>query len=423
MSQNYSKLIKQAFPETVFRLIIQAGELAQGMSYGTYLVGGVVRDLLLDRKNKDIDIMIEGDAIRLAELLAQTLNTGIISHKNFGTATLKAGNYGIDLATCRSEIYNRPGALPTVKFGDITADLFRRDFTINAMALCIAPGRFGDLIDLYNGREDIENKLIRVLHSESFTDDATRIMRAIRYEQRLDFEIETKTAKLLTRDLDMLDRISGDRLRKEISLWFSEPQPEKIMRRADQLAVLQKLHPGLRWNNPVNQAFSRARKHVKPASAVQLYYCLLVYSLKESELDDLLQRLNIRRGKLGNLCRQTLELKTRLALLGEKETKRADIYYLLKDFSPPAVRANALCHTSGRIRIYLDLYLDKLRFTKTLLNGRDMVRMGVPEGRLIGTVLQDLLKAKLNGEVKTRIDEEKLARSIISRLSDPGMDH
>ncbi|MDD5312003.1 MAG: hypothetical protein PHO26_03075, partial [Dehalococcoidia bacterium] len=129
------------------------------------------------------------------------------------------------------------------------------------------------------------------------------------------------------------------------------------------------------------------------------------------------------RGKLGDLCRQTINLKTRLGLMGDREIKRADIYSLLKDFSPPAIRANALYHTSRRMRAYLDLYLDKLRFTKTLLNGRDLVKMGIPEGRLIGAVLQDLLAAKLNGEVKTRLGEERLARSIISRLSDPGMDH
>ncbi|MDD5312051.1 MAG: hypothetical protein PHO26_03315, partial [Dehalococcoidia bacterium] len=372
MSQNYSKLIKQAFPEPVVQLVMQAGNLARSMSYGIYLVGGAVRDLLLERKNEDIDIMIEGDAIGFAELLAQTLKTGITSYKKFGTATLKAGSYEIDFATCRSETYSRPGALPSVKPGDITADLFRRDFTINALALCIAPGKFGELIDLYNGRQDIENKLIRVLHSESFTDDATRIMRAIRYEQRLDFEIETKTAKLLTRDLDMLDRISGDRLRKEVSLWFGEPEPARIIHRADQLAVLQKLHRHLHWNYDVNEAFSSAGNHAKPASAVQLYYCLLVYNLKQSELDELLRRLNIHRGKLGDLCRQTINLKTRLGLMGDREIKRADIYSLLKDFSPPAIRANALYHTSRRMRAYLDLYLDKLRFTKTLLNGRDL---------------------------------------------------
>ncbi|MCX6004858.1 MAG: hypothetical protein NT082_04220 [Chloroflexi bacterium] len=391
------------------------------MSYGLYLVGGVVRDLLLDRKSDDIDIMVEGDAIKLADLLAQLPNTRITSYRKFGTSTLKVDDFRIDLATCRRETYSRPGALPSVKSGDITEDLFRRDFTINAMSLCINPGKFGELIDIYNGKQDLEKKLIRVLHSESFTDDATRIMRAIRYEQRLNFKLETKTEKLIARDLDMLDSISGDRLRKEISLWFSELQPEKILHRADELAVLQKLQTGLHWNDHFNETFSRVRKQAKPASAVQLYYCLLVYSLNESELDELLGRLNIHGGKLDNLCRLTLKLKNKLALLDEKEIKRADIYYLLKDFSPPAIRANALCTGSHRIRTYLELYLDNLRFTKTLLNGRDMARMGVPEGRLVGIVLQDVLKAKLNGEVKTKMDEERLARSIIRKLSDPGM--
>ena len=220
MHNNLTVEIEARLPGPVIQLVRTAGRTAARCGFNSYLVGGIVRDILLNRPPADIDIMVDGDAVRLAGEMARQADGKLTIHKAFGTATFKLGNCRVDLSTCRGETYDRPGALPKVKPGDIRQDLFRRDFSINALAICINPGRFGLLIDYYGGSQDLADKLIRISHAKSFQDDATRIMRAVRYEQRLDFKLEHNTLKLLRRDLDMLDTISSDRLKREVAAGF-----------------------------------------------------------------------------------------------------------------------------------------------------------------------------------------------------------
>ena len=181
-----------------------------------------------------------------------------------------------------------------MKPGSINDDLSRRDFTINAMAVELNPGHFGELLDLYGGRDDLEHKLIRVLHEKSFIDDATRIWRALRYEQRLDFQMEPATLKLLKRDIAMLDTISGDRIRHELELVLKEELPEKVLRRADELGVLAKLHPSLKGDGWLAEKFAQARELSLPDSPpVALYLSLLAYRLTADEIEQLISYLKI----------------------------------------------------------------------------------------------------------------------------------
>jgi len=245
---NLAHKIKKQLPSELVNFTQVAGEVAQNQGQNLYLVGGVVRDLLLGRTNLDLDLVVEGNAIELAQQLIEIKLGKITTHPHFGTARLQWYKWSIDLATSRSETYTKPGALPKVKPSSIRDDLFRRDFTINTMAIYLNPARYGELIDLYGGRDDLGHKLIRVLHERSFTDDATRIWRGLRYEQRLDFQLETNTLQLLKRDIPMLDTISGDRIRYELECILQEEFPEKILRRAEELRVLAKLHPALKGN-------------------------------------------------------------------------------------------------------------------------------------------------------------------------------
>jgi len=386
------------------------------MAYGLYLVGGIVRDLMIGRPNLDVDLMVEGDAIHMAKVISKEAGVKPTIHIKFGTVTFKLGEYRIDLATCRSETYSRPGALPDVKPGDISADLFRRDFTINTMAICVHPDRFGELIDLYGGVRDLEAGIIRVLHDRSFQDDATRIMRAVRYEQRLNFKLEGHTEKLMRRDLGMLDTISGDRLRHEVMLWLSEPQPEGIIKRAAQLGILSRLHPALSWVPDSGRAFRAARKGCSASYLTHLYLALFFYNLDKKQLEQLLRRLNIQGGELYDVTSQTLSLKNKLGTLDDAIIQPSEIYLKLKGFNTLAIRANALCAASRQVRKNFELYLDKLRLIKTRLNGKDLAEMGVPEGRQVGIVLQRLLTAKLDGEVRTKADEESLVRQLVRAL-------
>jgi len=245
---NLSNKIKKHLPAELVAFVQKAGEIASSHGQELHLVGGMVRDLLLGQTNLDLDLVVEGNTIELAPHLVEINQGKITTHPRFNTAKLQWNKWSIDLATARSETYAKPGALPTVKPSSISNDLFRRDFTINAMAIYLNPSRYGELLDPYGGKDDLKHKLIRVLHEKSFADDATRIWRGLRYEQRLNFQLERTTLQLLKRDISMLDTISADRIRYEIECILRERYPEKVFRRADELKVLPKLHPALKGN-------------------------------------------------------------------------------------------------------------------------------------------------------------------------------
>jgi len=406
MPENLSAQLEKFLPPPVLALIKIAGRNADAMGQKLYVVGGVVRDLFLDRGNFDFDLVIEGEAISLARQMARDSAAKLILHERFGTAKLIYPEFSLDLATARSETYSRPGALPMVKPGRLNDDLIRRDFSINAMALHLNPEQFGQLIDLYHGKDDIQHKLIRILHPKSFIDDATRILRAVRYEQRLGFRLERETEKLLRRDVAMLDTISGDRLRHELELILKEHEPERAFARAGELGVLKHLHPSLKADSKLARAFTRARETVKSALPT-IYLCLLIYDLTEKESEEFIARLNFPNTS-AEAMRQTLRFKKVRSKLEKSHLKPSQIYQLLHGYSAVVVQANDIASESPTITQNLILYLDKLRYVKSILNGKDLMKMGVPSGPKVGEILDALLKAKLNGEVRTRKDEEKL---------------
>lgn len=255
--------IGKNLPADVLALVRQVSEIASKNNQSLYMVGGIVRDLLLRQNNFDIDMVVEGDAIALAKEVTAKIGGKLTTHQMFNTAKLALNGWSIDIAMARTETYERPGALPLVKPGTIKTDLFRRDFTVNAMAVCLNSDCYGEVIDLYGGLADLKDRLIRILHEKSFIDDATRIWRAIRYEQRLGFKIEPETLKLLTREAAMMKTVGGYRLRRELELALKEKEPEKIMVRADELGVLKELHPALKADNWLAGKFQEARGYGK----------------------------------------------------------------------------------------------------------------------------------------------------------------
>src|SRR4030042_2419515 len=410
MTENLSTQLEKYLPPPILALAKIAGREASEVGLGLNLVGGVVRDLFLSRANFDFDLVVEGDAIRLARKLAKDSQAKLKIHSRFGTAKLNYPGFSLDLATARSETYSKPGALPTVKPGKLKDDLIRRDFSINAMALCLMPHRFGELIDLYQGKDDLEHRLIRILHPNSFIDDATRILRAIRYEQRLGFKLETETEKLLRRDVTMLDTISGDRIRHELELILKEDEPERTLRRAEELGVLSRLHPSLKGNGRLGKKFANARQADMRVSLSTIYLCLFIYNLTEKENEEFILHLNFPKNS-AQAMRQTLQLKAQLHSLSNPKLKPSDIYQSLHSYTTIAIQANALASQSPIASQHLHLHLTKLRYVKPLLNGDDLKRMGILAGRQIREALNTLHKARLNGEVKTRRDEERLVQN------------
>jgi len=409
---NLARQIEQYLPRQLLELVKDISRQAAKQGQRVYLVGGVVRDLLLGYPNFDLDLVVEGDAVKLAQQVAETSQAKLLAHHRFGTAKLKYENFTLDLATARKETYAKPGALPAVTPGTLEDDLIRRDFSINAMAISLAANDYGELVDPHQGKSDLEHRLIRILHPGSFSDDATRILRAVRYEQRLGFELETQTTQLLKRDIPMLDTISGDRIRHELELIFEEKQPEFVVKRLAELGVLQRISPFLKKGDGwIAEKFDRARRLKKPAQLPSLYFCLLIYSSSERGIEQFLARLNIS-AKLSRAMRDTLRLKTRLPLLDKSSLKPSEIYYLLREYEPVAIQANAIASDSSMVHRHLQLFLTKLRYVRTSLNGEELKRLGISAGPEMGQVLQVLHKAKLDGEVRTKADEKKLALSL-----------
>jgi len=412
---NLARQIEQYLPRQLLELVKDISGQAAKRGQRVYLVGGAVRDLLLGYPNFDLDLVVEGDAVKLAQQVAETSQAKLLAHHRFGTAKLRYENFTLDLATARRETYAKPGALPAVTPGTLKDDLVRRDFSINAMAISLASNDYGELVDPHQGKSDLERRLVRILHPGSFSDDATRILRAVRYEQRLGFELETQTAQLLKRDIPMLNTISGDRIRHELELIFKEKQPEFAVRRLAELGVLPRISPFLKGDGWIAEKFDRARRLKKPAQLSSLYFCLLIYSFSEKGIEQFLARLNIP-AKLSRAMHDTLRLKTNLPLLDKSSLKPSKIYYLLREYEPVAIQANAIASDSSMVHRSLQLFLTKLRYVRISLNGEELKRLGISAGPEMGKVLQILHKAKLDGELKTRADEKKLALSLSLKL-------
>ncbi|MDO8612411.1 MAG: hypothetical protein Q7R32_06260 [Dehalococcoidia bacterium] len=383
---------------------------ARARSLALYAVGGCVRDLLLERPTLDLDLTLEGDAPALARAAAAGLpGVRCTVHPAFRTATLKGDGIRIDVASARAESYERPGALPTVRPGSLRDDLFRRDFTANALALALTGDRAGDLIDPFHGATDLEAGLLRTLHEASFHDDATRILRGARYEARLGFRFEPQTLRWLRRDIRNLDTISGRRLRDELLRVFREPEPQRILLRLHELGALAALHPSLSFDERQATAFARLRelREEPPATAC---LALLAWDLPPPDAAALAARLSLTRRE-AEAVRAAPEARTLLAALSQ-DIPPSRAVEILSPLPAAAVWALAAAAEGPPADRALH-YLRRWRYLKPALDGHALVALGAPPGPRLGEVLRRLKTAKLDGEVRTRRDEERLARVLL----------
>ena len=412
---NFGKLIEKQLPPELVNFMWVAGEMTNSRGEKLYLVGGAVRDLLMEQVNFDLDLVVEGNAIELAQQLNGINQGKITTHPRFNTAKLQWHDWSIDLATARSETYEKPGALPAVTPSSIDEDLSRRDFTVNAMAIRLNPGYYGKLVDPHGGRDDLQAKRIRILHEKSFTDDATRIWRALRYEQRLGFHLERRTQTLLQRDIPMLETISADRIRYEIECIFREKYPEKVFNRAGELGVLAALHPSLKGDENLKERFEQARKECSPEPpSFDLYLALLAYPLTAEEIEQLILRLNLPKLSTKTL-RDTIAVKGKMRSLSTPGVSPATIYNLLREFSPAALEANSLVTQSAVAGQAIHLFLNRLKDVQVSLTGDDLIQMGIAPGPQIKEILDLLHQAKLNGKINTRHDEEEIIKGWLER--------
>jgi tRNA nucleotidyltransferase (CCA-adding enzyme) len=359
---------------------------------------------------------LEGDAISLAQELAGDISGKLTIHPQFNTAKIRLDKWSIDLTTCRSETYAKPGALPDIHHGSLKDDLFRRDFTVNAMAIRLSPENYGELVDFYGGLADIKQKSIRILHENSFIDDATRIWRAIRYEQRLDFKLEQHTGELLSRDVAMLSTVSGDRIRHEVELMLKENNPEKMLRRADELKVLEKLHPSLKGDDWLLQMFRKVRETLSPDQlTVGHYLAILTYRLKKVEFEQIISYLRLPR-QMAETLRDVSELRSQLEKLNSANLKPGQIYAKLSKYSQTAAIVNMIVTDMVTACNNIELYLNKLHYIKPFLTGKDLQNMGITPGSQMQQILKRLHESRLNGKVDSHEDEELLVRKYLEKL-------
>ncbi len=417
-----SKFMEERFPARIYSLLVEFGRVGDELGYSVYAVGGFVRDLLLRVENFDIDIVVEGDGIRFAEEFEKKFPCRIRTHKKFGTAIILFPNgLKVDVATARWEVYDSPAALPTVESASIRMDLYRRDFTVNTLAVQLNPKSFGELIDFFGGVKDVKEKAIRVLHNLSFVEDPTRVFRAIRFEQRFGFQIVKHTQNLMRNAVKVgfLERLSGGRVFSEIILILQEEDPLPALRRMRDFNLLHFLHPSLKFEEQGQILFEQIH-HV--ASWFDLlfleqryerwliYFYGLIDFLKEGEIEELCGRLSMneklaKKVKEGKRQADQVLLQMFSWINTKRQPKRSEIYDVLDPLSIESKLFMMAKTTQMLTRRYISLYFTQLKDTKPLLRGADLIQMGMKSGPSIKKVLTGLLKARLDEQVVTRQDE------------------
>ncbi len=410
-------------PETL-AFLSKTAELAAEHGWSIYLVGGYVRDIFLARPHYDLDIAVQGDAIALANELHLRGDARLEATHRFGTAYLAFddGKHELDLVTARSETYAFPGALPTVQPGDILADLARRDFTINAMAIGVTPGGSGPLIDPHGGLRDAQARLVRVLHPGSFIDDPTRIPRAVKYALRLGFEIEPETLELIfqaVRD-GALATVSTDRIVHELLLIMEEHNAGVMLAMLERLGVLRAIHPFLAWPYPPDSKFGPTDDgHLRPHERRDAYLAILAaeFAGDPADAEGLARSLGLG-AHLARLMHDAARLAHIWPQLGQGGMPPSAVYHLLAGMDMAALRAYTQISAMAADSIAwgrLHEYLERLRHVKPELGGDYLRELGIKPGPIYRRVLDALLEAKVDGAVPLREDEERFVKNWLSR--------
>jgi tRNA nucleotidyltransferase (CCA-adding enzyme) len=382
---------------------------------GVYLVGGTVRDILLGERNFDVDIAVEGDAIALARALAEVLGGRVRPHEKFGTAVVVYGEgERVDVVTARTEFYDAPAALPTVEHASIREDLFRRDFTINAMAVSLKGADLGRLVDPFGGRRDLEAHTIRVLHNLSFIDDPTRIFRAVRYENRYAFRMEEHTLRLArgTIEMGLVGDLSSARLRDELVALLEEGEVDHSILRLGELGADRAIHPHLAADEEAVELLRRLRelrdRYDLAVPSWRLGLAALARGLPPNEAYDWLQRLKVRRRDAEAIA-AAVTVGPRLVERLREGAEPAEVVALADPYSPDApLFALALADQPA-----LHAYFERLRDVRLEVSGADLAELGLAESPRVGEVLAELRRRKLNGELDGRDSELAAARELI----------
>lgn len=440
------KLAKAVPPIRLALLRTLAAEAAK-INLPIFVVGGFVRDLLLDRPSLDFDIVVEGDAIFFANRLSDRFGGRVQTHRRFGTAKWQIENIrkklaaelptgsdadpdrlpkSLDLITARTEFYEQPAALPTVESSSIKMDLHRRDFTINTLALRLDGEYYGKIHDYWGGLNDLRKGHIRVLHALSFVDDATRLLRAVRFEQRFDFEIEPRTLALLEESLPLLNKLTGARIRHEINLILAEPKAPQMMARLAELGILSAIHPALPWDETLGHHLYLVDR-IKPDPVWEipdqygklsirqvLGYLVWLGKLPDMTLRSIASRLRFKR-ELKELLLATSKLNR--ILPGLVDAPPSQVVQKLEKLPRTALFAVYLINPDEDLRDPLCRFVKEWAQVEPITTGDDLRELGLRPSPAYGEILSALRAAWLDGEIKSAEEEDALLKKLLSKVT------
>jgi tRNA nucleotidyltransferase (CCA-adding enzyme) len=425
--RNVGSLLRERLPNKLLDLVRSAGVLAKSMGFEAYVVGGFVRDMLLGRSNLDLDLVVEGDGVAFAEALSRQYGGRVKAHHKFRTAVIiLPGEQRVDVATARLEYYEYPAALPTVELSSIKMDLYRRDFTINALAVHICPESFGRLVDFFGAQRDIKERTIRVLHSLSFVEDPTRILRAVRFEQRFNFRIGPQTERLIRNAIaqNFIHKLSGARVFHEMRHVLEDDNPLACIQRLQQLKLLAAIHPLLALTHQKETVLPEVERvinwyqmlYAEPKAEIWRVYLLgLCAGLDDEQVQGVTKRLGFSPQHEKMFTQMRNSIRDSSARIFEWEYRRgpaSDLYLLLKDLPLEGLLYLMARNPKENIRKYISLFLTTLRHQRIDITGEDLKVMGVDPGPRYGDILRKVLAAKLDGLADCKDDQIALAKRL-----------
>lgn len=426
-------LMGKNLPRRVVDTLRALGKVGDELELPVFAIGGFARDLLLGGKNDDIDVTVEGDGILFAETFAASHECRVKSHAKFGTAVIVfPDGFKIDVASTRLEYYETPGALPTVERSSLKMDLYRRDFTINTLAIRLNTADFGLLVDYFGACRDLRDKVIRVLHNLSFVEDPTRVFRAVRFEQRLGFQIARHTENLIRNAVKMgfLEKLGGRRLLNELVIILREREPVRAILRMENLGLLRFIHPELALENDTLRVLDEVKKVVAwfdllyqqdPVEIWVVYFLAMTSCLDDGAFWETCTRLSVSEHYREKLIEMRVHGEQMLEIMERKvarreQVRRSDIYFWLRGLSPEVllyIMAKTRCDD---VRKYVSLYVTQLREITCSVTGDDLKALGLPPGPRYREILDTVLAARLNGGATTREEELVLVRKELASL-------
>jgi len=422
-TKNVKQLLKERIPERVLNLLKSIGRIADREGVSVYVVGGFVRDLIIGRENLDVDIVVEGDATDLAKKVAKEMGAKVHTFSRFKTAVLTfADGFKVDMASARTEVYRSPGALPSVDTAPLKKDLFRRDFTINTLAVKVNSREFGKLIDYFNGLKDIKERKIRVLHALSFIEDPTRILRALRFAVRYRFELGKHTEKLLRIAVQrkLFKTVEGRRLYLELRHIFEEDNPLRIVNRMDDYGILKALCPDISWDRNKKDLFERIRKVIiwhrmafeKRADYPVLYLSALLEGLSFQAVERFLSQLSVPEGERRLIEGVFIRSRQVLGLI-KRGMKNSEVMTLLENLPEEVILYMAAKTKDEWKREKIMEFLKRWRFIKPEVNGEDLKGLGLKPGPIFREVLHELKGRIVDGEVTDRESQMRFVRRFL----------